>query len=93
MGVFMEKSTPTRDELRAVLANPESTEKQVTQAKLVLANRIASGNSAVRLLCEQNHLSPEQAERLIASHKKRMGGMELSAAEQVRKLKQLLAEL
>ncbi len=89
----MEEPTPTRQELRAILANPASTQEQVIQAKLVLAKRILNGPSAVRQVCERYHLTPEQSEKLIAWHENTMGELQARAAAEARRLERLLAEL
>jgi len=89
----VEEQTPTRQELRAVLADPDSTQEQILQAKLVLAQRIANGTSRVRQVCEDYRLTPEQAEKLITSHGNTMGALEAKAAREARRLEQSLAEL
>jgi len=89
----VEEPTPTRQELRAILANPDSTQEQVLQVKLILAKRIANGTNAVRQVCERYHLTPEQSEKLITGHESMMGEMEAKAASEARRLEQLLAEL
>ena len=89
----VEEPAPTRQELRAILANPDSTQEQVLRVKLILAKRIANGSNATREICDKYHLTPEQASNLIAQHSSHSVKREAWAKEEVQRLEQLLAEL
>lgn len=89
----MKEPTPTRDEIRAVLANPASTERQIIEAKLVLGRRIANGADKVRQICEQYHLTPEQTAETLSSHQRIMSRVEDKAAEEVQRLEHALKEM
>ncbi len=89
----MEEPMPTRQELRAIITDPRSTQEQVLQAKLVCARRATDGAEAVRQICERYGLTREQTEELTAAHRNTMGGLEARAREGARQLEQLLAEL
>lgn len=84
---------PTRQELRAIIADPRSTQEQVLQAKLVCAKRVTNGADTVRQVCEHYGLPLEQTEKLITGHESIMGDMEAKAAKEARRLERLLAEL
>jgi hypothetical protein len=83
----------SRQELRAILANPESTQEQVIQAQLILARRIAGGSAAVRQICVEYDLLPEQSSSIIARHQLRMGAVEEKARDAIQHLEQLLTEI
>ncbi len=81
----------TRQELRAILANPHSTREQTMQVKLFLARRIADGPNKIKQVCERYKLSPKKSAELIAGHRERLGKLEAWAEQEVQALEQLLA--
>jgi len=89
----VEETTPARQELHAILADPASSQEQIIQAKIVLARRILNGPNAVRQVCERHRLTPEQSGRLMTGHESRMGELEATTAAQTQRLESLLAEL
>jgi hypothetical protein len=89
----MEERRRSRQELRAILANPESTQEQVIQAKLTLSRRIAEGSAAVRQVCVEYDLSPEPSCAIMAGHQLRMGTFEDQARDSIQHLEQLLIRL
>ena len=58
----LEKPTPTCNEIRAVLAEPTSTQKQRIEVKLILAKRVASGKNRVRQICEHYQLTTDKTD-------------------------------
>ena len=89
----MEERRRARQEIRAILANPKSTQKQVIQAKLTLAQRMAEGSTAVREICVKYNLSEEQSSKIIDNHQLLMGTNEKRAKQTVQELEQLLRQL
>ena len=87
---LLAEPTPARDELRAISADPASSKKQVTEAKLVLCRRIANGTERVRQVCEHFDLTPEQTEKMVSSHQHTMSKAEAKAAEEVKQLERVL---
>lgn len=87
------EASPTRQELRAVLANPESTPKQVLQAKLVLAKRLANLSNALQKAYDKYRLTPEQIADFIAQRNHYSLEREAWAKEEMQRLEQSLAEL
>ena len=89
----MEDLMLTRDEVRALLADPRSTKKQILESKLMLLNRAANGAYAVQQVCEHYHLTTEQTESLVASDQNIMAELRARAAEEARNVEQILMEL
>lgn len=88
-----EEPTPTRAEIRAILANPESTTRQVLEAKLVLLKRIMGRDAAIRKVCEQYRLTPEQTAEMLARYSVAFAALETLAAERAQKVEQALKDL
>jgi len=88
----MQDPGQTRQELRAILANPQSSREQVLRAKLTLANRIADGPNGVREICARYGLSPEKSAEIIAGHQERAGSLEAWAEQEVQRLERLLVQ-
>ena len=93
MSYPLEEPSPTRNEVRTLLADPKSTKKQILEAKLMLLERVINGAYAVQQICEYYRLTAEQTETLVASDQKIMTGMRTRAAEKLRNVEQLLTEL
>ena len=91
--ITVKEPTPTWQELRAVLANPESTQEQVLQVKLILAKRLANGSNAIHEICNKYHLTPEQAGNLIAQRSSHSIEQEVWAKEEVQGIERSLAKL
>ena len=89
----MEEPTPTRAELRALLANPESTPRQILEAKLVLLKRMTGQDDRIRQVCERYHLTPEQTADMLAKYHATSVILETLAAEQTQKVEQALRDL
>ena len=92
MNDSLAEPTPTRNEIRAVLADPASTRKQRIEAKLILAKRVASGTDRVRQICEHYQLPPDKTDEMVLRHQRTMGGAEAGAAEDVQRLERALEE-
>lgn len=88
----MNKETPSRQELRAILSNPASTQEQKIQAKLILCQRISSVPERVRRFI--NTLPPEVGEPMRAKHPQPFTlELALQAEQEAQRLRALLTRL
>lgn len=88
----MEEQTPTRQEIRAVLADPESTPRQILEAKLILLKRMTGHENKIRQICARYRLTPEQTKGMLARYHTASVTIEAWAVEQMRRVEEALTE-
>ncbi len=89
----MEEPTPTRSELRAILANPESTTRQILKSKLVLLKRMTGLEDRIRRVCEEYRLTPEQTAEMLARRHTASVALEAFAADKLQQVEQALRDM
>lgn len=89
----LEEPTPTRAEIRAILANPRSTPRQILEAKLVLLKRMTRLEDTIRQVCERYRLTPEQTADMLARRHTASVALEAFAADKLQQVEQALKDL